>query len=213
MKKIGCGLFLIGMALFVVAFVMFGATIKAATESNRVKAFPMTLGEAVKTGPVTVNTDRFCQVTVKARMTVTNVEAKKRFDKTEYEGNYHFPLTYRVTDADGKLVHEQTTAVNSDQGTRINHSASLNEKGGTVSVEQCFDKFQAPGPVQVEATLQPDAQYGATLQDGRLIVYDNVSKHGQRIMGGVVLFFGGPALGVVGIGVFVLGLFTGGKKN
>ena len=101
MKKIGCGLFLIGVAMFIVAFVMFGATIKAATDANRVKAFPMTPGEAVKTGPVTVSTDRLCQVTVKVRMNVTTVDAKKRFDKTEYDASYHFPVTYRVTDAEG----------------------------------------------------------------------------------------------------------------
>lgn len=217
MKKIGCGIAVLGILLVVGSFALFGMSITRAIEANQAASIPITVGEEVTTDVIDVDTSRLCQVTLAVDVRTESVQEKEDDamrepgDPPEFEARYDFPFRYTVLDADGNTIFSGSDHIAWDRGMRSNSGRNVDATGGTVSVEHMYDKFPVPPPgrIRIRIEVDPDTTYEARAESVTLNVYDNVSKQGASVFGGFASMCAGPILVFIGIVVFVVGLLTG----
>lgn len=209
-KKIGCGIILVGLLMIVLSFTFFGNAIFWAINAQQVASMPLGVDERMTTDIIDVNPNELAQVGVKAHVTTSSVQEETKFNETSYKARYRFPVTYRVLDENGKELIGENVAVRwSGGGVRLITNEAVDSSGGTLTVRQEYEKFEAPsGTIRVEALIEPDSEYGAKASEIELLVFDNVHRHGNSVMRGTLLILLSPALIFMGVVVFVVGLFA-----
>jgi len=212
MKKFGCLVALVGLVMLVVSLGLFATTIVRATEAHKAASADLTIGEALTTDAMTVNTDKACQIAVHLRATSTAIE--RRTGPEQDAIKYHFPFRYKVLDPEGKELFSEETRLAWDSGTKINREQSTGPQSGTVELQHDFAKFDvpAPGEIRVEAEVGPDTKFAAEAQLLRLEVYDNVSRHTAAVSSAVLLLFAGPVVAFFGLVVFIIGALIGRRQ-
>lgn len=212
MKKIGCLIGLVGLLMFVGSFGMFVMVGVRAAQARKVASLELGVGKTATTETLTVATDKACQVAVQIHVESESIDRGAGTDSAD-RVQYEFPFSYKVLDADGKLLHSQDTAIAYDQGTKENSSKSVTGESGSERGRCNFEKFDvpAPGVVRVEATVGPDTEYHAEAKALTLEVYDSVARHGSAVGGALALMFIGPVVGLLGLFLFIIGLFSGKK--
>lgn len=210
MKRLGWALTILGFVLCATSFYFFGSSLMRAMAARAVKEVPIELGAPIDTGVVPVETALFCQVSLSALVRSSHVTRSLGSD-AEWDLEYAFPFRYTVYDEAGHVVAEETGEFDSSGGLRETERSNVSGEGGSESVEVGFEKFAVapPGNVRVVARLDPDTEFGASIERGRLILYDRVSRHGSRIAAGVaVMLIGGLAV-VVGVGLLIFAAVRG----
>lgn len=204
-RKTGLFMLVAGLCLMLGSCGPFGYSIKRAVDANVAGEYPLEPGERLETGPLTVGPDRAAQIAIDLEVSTDSVQETAEGGGTGYEGRFHFPLTYTVRAQDGRTLFTENTAVSWDTGTRRITLDDVGPRGGIVALESSFDKFDPPadGTVSVEAVLEPDPRYGAQAQRVRLLIYENVSRHGGWILAGVAMLIAGALLTVIGIVLLV----------
>jgi len=204
MKRFGCGLGIAGLLACFASFGMFGSSIFKAFAAREVASVPIAAGEPADTGVVAVNTELLCQVAIATDVRGEHVKRGIGSDAA-LELQYSFPFRYTVYDESGNVVAKEETGFASDGGMRTNVSSRVTDEGGSESLERSYEKFAVPPPgnVRIVAQIDPDRDFGATLEGARLVVYDNVSKHAKRVIWGVVLLVFGGLAGLVGAMLFI----------
>lgn len=214
MRNLGCVLLVLGVGLACTALVFWGVTIKKATDARRAVTLPLQLDVKATTPTAKIDTDKFSQVAVQAEIHSDKVEKKENMDhETEYNLKYDFPVEYRVLDEQGHVVYTEKTSFAWNGGFRTSTRSDITEKGGSSVIEHGFEKFKVPPPgrVSVEILVQPDTQYKSEARDVQLIVYDNVSKHVQDIMAGILFVIGGGIVALVG-GILLIVYWSRGAR-
>ena len=212
MRKLGCLLGLIGLLMLIGGFGVFGMIAVRASQANEVASIDLELGKTATTDLLTVNTDKACQVAVRISAESTSIH-RGVGSNSDQEPLYDFPFSYKVLDADGKVLHSQDDSLAWNHGAKLNTRETAGPSSGTVKTQCEFDKFDvaAPGKIRVEATVQPDTKYKAEAKSLTLGVYDNVSRHGESVLGGVLLVVVGPAVAGLGLLLFIVGVARGKK--
>ncbi len=195
MKKVGLALIITSLALLVSGCGLFGLIAIRAAAANKVFTQPLDMSKKALTDLIKVDTTRFCMVAVEVVVESDQVakHTKKDLDTdkevTTDRLKYRFPVSYRVLDAEGGLIHSQTTEIAHDRGGRTGSGEVSGPEGGTAKLCHNFDKFKVedPGEIQIEMEIQPDSEFGATLESAKLVFYDNVSKHGSTTVGALAL--------------------------
>ena len=216
MKRFGILLIALGVALLVGSIALFGFSVKRAVDSRVVAKLPVRLGKTFTTEPLTVSTDRACQIAVHATVSTKAMKEETRFDEKVYEAQYRFPISYTVTDEEGNTLCSEDTALGWNEGgyKSIDHQ-QIDSTSGTISLEAAFRKFDArpPGTIHVTFTMKPDAEYHAKAENVELRVYDQVTRQASSILGGITMTCCGPLVIAVGVLVFIAGLFRGKKRS
>jgi len=211
-KKIGCLIGLIGVVMFAGSIALFATIGVRAAQANKVGSLDLQVGQTGTTEVLTVSTDKACQVAVQIHIESDSVDRGVGSDD-DMDVQYDFPFSYRVLDADGKVLHSQDTAIAYNHGTKENNRKTVSGDHGSERARCTFDKFDvpAPGTIRVEATVQPDTEYNATAETLTLEVYDNVARHSKTVGTAVLLVILGPLVAVLGIALFIIGLARGKK--
>lgn len=207
MKRFGCLLGIGGLLACVASFAMFGTSIFKAFAAREVSSVPLVVGEPADTGVVAVDTALLSQVAIAVKVRSEHV-MRGAGSNASLELLYAFPFRYTVYDESGRVVAREESELTSDGGMRTNVSKRATDEGGSESYERGFEKFAvpAPGNVRVVAQVDPDRDFGATLEEARLIVYDNVSKHAKRVIWGALLLAFGGLAGVAGAMLYIFAL-------
>jgi len=214
MRKAGCGLAIVGVLLCAASLVTFGTSVFRALAANEVHSAPVATGEPWTSGPLTVDTNKLCQIAV--RGLIRSPHAKRGSgENAGWDLEYAFPVRYTVFDAGGVILQQQSVDFASDGGARSTKQERVTESGGSAHIEQGFAKFEvaAPGEIRVEATLGADVDFGATIEGAEVVVYDNVSKHAKRIGIGVALLVGGGAIAMLGLILLIIAAAKGGART
>jgi hypothetical protein len=204
MKRAGCVLGILGVLLCGASFVLFGSSIFKAFEARKVAEVPLETGVPADTGVVAVETDRLCQVAISTVVHSAHV-AESAGSSPSLELQYAFPFRYTVYDEAGAVVAQAATELAASGGMRQNRWSRIESDGGSEGFERSYDKFAVspPGNIRVVAEIDASQAFDATLESPRLILYDRVSKHTRRVVGGVALLAGGGLLGVAGAVLFI----------
>jgi hypothetical protein len=204
MKRVGCGLGIVGLLLCAGSFALLGSSIFRAFEARKVAEVPLEPGRPADTGVVAVDTDKLCQVAISTVVHSAHVTVPASSSSSP-ELEYAFPLRYTVFDEAGNVVANEETELSGSGGVRQNRWRRIDGDGGSESFERSFDKFAVPPPgnVRVVAELGESLGFDASLESTKLVFYDRVSKHARRVVGGVVLLVAGGLLGLVGGMLFV----------
>lgn len=204
MKRFGCVLGIAGLLACIASFVLFGTSIFKAFAAREVVSVPIAVGEPADTGVVSVDTALLCQVAIAAEVRSEHVQRGAGSDG-KLELRYAFPFRYTVYDESGNVVAREEVDFASDGGMRTNVSSRVTDDGGSESLERSYEKFAvpAPGNVRIVAQIDADRDFGAALEEARLVVYDNVSKHASRVIWGVVLLVCGGLAGLAGAMLFL----------
>ena len=215
MKKFGCLIATLGLAMFGGSLGLFGTAILRATQANKVTEVTLEPGRKASTELLTVDTSKACQVAVELDIESRSVQEAETMGERGVSLRYCFPFSYRVLDADGKLLFSEQGRLDWNKGTRITHGSSVDLSGGTATIQHNLEKLdiEPPGRIKVEAMVSPDTQHGAVARAVTLGVYDNVSRHAKSVGAGVLLLLAGPFVSIVGIALFLLGLSTRGKPQ
>ncbi len=217
MKSIGLLLIVLGLAVGAVSFILFGTSVTRAMAARQVASIPLTLNHQTITDPVTLDTDRFGQVSIYLDIQGDSVHEETRFDETEYKLRYRFPVRYEVSDRnDQVLISETTTASWDSGGIRTGSGQNIDIAGGTAAKTHHFGKFKPPanGQVRVKVTVESDNTYGAKARMVELRLHDNVSKQAGRVAGAFMACCSGPALVLAGLVILIMGLVgVGGKRR
>lgn len=210
MKRLGWALTILGFALCAASFYFFGSSVMRAMAAREAKELPVEIGAPIDTGVVPIETELFCQVAVSALVRSSHAERGVGSD-AEWKLEYAFPFHYTVYDEAGHVLAEETGEFGSGGGVRETERSNVSAEGGTESVEIGYEKFRVapPGNVRVVARLEPDTEFGATIERGRLILYDRVSRHGRRIAAGVAVMFAGGLAVVGGVGLLIFAAVRG----
>jgi hypothetical protein len=204
MKRAGCLLGIVGLLLCVASFVLFGSSIFKAFEARKVAEVPLEPGRAADTGVVSVETDKLCQVAISTTVHSAHAEPSAG-SSSSLELRYAFPFRYTVYDEAGTVVAQAETELAGGVGMRRNRWSRIESDGGSEGFEIGYDKFAVPPPgnIRVVAELGPGTAFDASLEAPRLILYDRVSKHVRRVVGGIALLAAGGLLGLVGGMLFI----------
>ena len=213
MRLTGLIILLLGLALMVVSFALFGTSLVRVFQARQVAQAPMQVGVETATGIITLSTDRLGQVSVYLDVHSGSVRVDNSFDDTDYQLQYRFPVRYEVLDVNGQVLLSEQTAVAWDQGMKTSWGSNVTSTGGTESGTHDLKKFKPPpdGQVQVKITLDPDQTYGAKVQSAELRVYDQVSKHAGRVVSAFFACCSGPVLFFAGLVILIIGLVKGRK--
>jgi len=212
MKKIGCGLVIVGVLFLVGSVALFGFSITRAIEAKQVASIPIEIGEQTTTDVINVDTERLCQIELAATVSSDSVQEEDEHqfegDDPDFELRYDFPFEFTVLNADGKNLTSGSDRLHWNEGMRSSMGGIVDAEGGTLHVEHSYDKFEVPPPgrIQVEVEVDPDTTYGAEAKNLKLNIYDNVSAQGASVFGGFTMLCFGPLLIGTGLVVFVIGL-------
>ncbi|MCO6459552.1 MAG: hypothetical protein J5I93_29920 [Pirellulaceae bacterium] len=213
--RIGIGLLVVGVAMFFGSCFLFGSVGLRAAAANKALSVAIEPGQPVTTDVVTVDTSRLCSISVHVKVQSNKVYTNSTIDPQTHKSveqhtlQYDFPIRYRVLDSAGNVLHEQRERVAWNSGVRTGGGGTVSSaEGGMIENEHHFAKFKvgAPGRVQVDIALDPDTEYGATLQSATLIVYDNVSRHGGPVLNGFVMLCFAPLVLLLGAAFTIVGL-------
>ncbi len=216
-KRVGITLLIVGMAMFVTSCFLFGSIGFRAAAANKALSVPIEPDMPMTTDFVNVDTSRLCSVSVAVKVqsdkvyTNTALDPKTHKEKEQYTLQYNFPIRYQVLDSSGNVLHEQSEKVAWNSGVRSGGGGTVSSaEGGVIESEHHFAKFKVedPGRLQLEVALEPDTEYGATLQSATLIVYDNVSRHSGPLLSGFFMICFAPLLIVVGAILIIVGLVS-----
>lgn len=204
MKRAGCLLGIVGLLLGGASFVLFGSSIFRAFEARKVAEVPLEIGRPADSGVVAVETDRLCQLAISTVVHSAHVVEPSGSSST-LELEYAFPFRYTVYDEAGAVVAQAETELAASGGMRQNRWSRIESDGGSEGFERSYDKFAVPPPgnIRVVAEIDANRAFDATLESPRLILYDRVSKHTRRVVGGVALLALGGLLGVAGSILFI----------
>ena len=215
LKRIGIGLLILGVTMFFGSCFLFGSVGFNAAAANKATSVPLTPGTQAKTDVVSVDTSRLCSISVRVKVQSDKVYTYQGRDPgsnkpvEKHALKYAFPIRYRVLDSAGNVLQEQNDKVAYNSGVRSGGDGTVNSSaGGELESEHHFAKFKVepPGRIQVEALLEPDAEFGATLPSATLIVYDNVSRHSSSLLGGFFMLCFAPLVIVLGVVITVVAL-------
>ncbi len=208
MKRIGCGIALLGIAVFVGSFAFFGFSIIRTFKARQAGSVPIELGVQKTTDIIEVDTGKLVRIAVEVDIQSYSVQEETEFGEREYKLRYDFPISYRVSDEKGAVIFSETTRMNWDTGSRSYSGDDVTSAGGVMTVKHSFDKFEVPPPgkIKVEVRVDPDTRHQAQARSLQLIVYDNVSSHAGRVGAGLIMLFLGPPLVICGGIVFIIGL-------
>lgn len=208
MRKIGCVLGIFGAILCIASFILLGRSILRATEARTVETIPMNPGTPLKTESLSVNTSRFCMLALRAKIESHHVKQVSTSDSNELVLQYAFPFKYTIYDQTGKILATETTEFSDNDGkVHTKSNEHVTEESGNALITSDYEKFTVPSPgqIKIEAQLDPDSTYEATISDTQLLVYDNVSQHTKPVTIGIVLIAIGGPLGFVGVLLFMIG--------
>jgi len=214
MKKLGCGVAILGVLVFAAGVKLWVPVLDA----NRVAAVLLVPGEKKTTDTFKVSTKELCQIGVYLDLTTKSF---KVLDPGDYVAHYRFPVGYTVLNAEGATVFSEDSSAGHWSLSELREASEepLDERGGKVSVlsllldepplvrlrvEHRFAAFKVPPPgdITIEIEVGPDTKYKVTVSKAELRVYDNAARGGSL---GVALLVVGGLLGVTSIGLFVAG--------
>lgn len=213
--KIGCFTAVLGLVFLAVSFVFFGTAIWRAVTAKAVLSAPLTLNEKFRTDLVTVDTEKYCKLTITFDIKSSSVQEKEEFDEVEYEVRYRFPFSYRILDAEDNVIFKETGNASWKEGMTSTHREEADSTGGTAVIEHHFAKFKVPayGRIRAEVEVEPDLDYQAKVNSLELRMYDNVSKHGKTLLGGIGLCCLWPVTFIGGIVLLVIGFVRNRKRT
>jgi hypothetical protein len=209
MRRFGCGLSIVGALLALASFALFGISFYRTMSARAVARTPVEVGVPFDSGLVTVDTAKLVQVAFAAKISSKHVE------RVGTEGRlsitYRFPFRYTVSDESGQRILEGDELVDDDHGMRTHVIGDATESGGSVRTEKAFEKFAVapPGAIRVTGRLDADPDYGATVEEAEVVVYDGASKETGRVVTGVVLLALGGFGALLGIVLYVIGVVRG----
>ncbi|MFC1750008.1 DUF4870 domain-containing protein [Pseudomonadota bacterium] len=189
-KKKPVMLLSIGGLLLISAIISFAISIYHGFSVNQQHVETFWIDAEHTTHAIKVNPSRFIQVAVKIDITSNAID---RGVNDEDDLQYQFPFRYQILDSQKNILYEQQKKITWNSGTRSLTNKQIGNNKGTLTVETGFDKIQIspPGEIQIIALLENDSIYKAKAEKIELIVYDNVYKHTQRVVTGIVLFVAG----------------------
>lgn len=209
MKALGCVLGVLGGLICIASLVMFGAAIFRATEAHQVQSFTLQPGSKISSDLLSIDTSRFCMVTVGGRIESEHVIKTTQNNEDKLSLEFDFPFKYTIYDSNGNEIQGENTKFSNSSGKFTSTSeSSITDKGGKAEITIDYDKFSPPasGKLRIEAELQPDTIYSAKLESAELKIYDHVSKHAKSVVIGVILLGGGGLIALAGVILFVIGL-------
>ncbi len=144
---------------------------------------------------------------------VNTPSAQEQHDgDTEYQARYRFPISYRVSAADGTVIYQEQANIDwlgtrstTDGGKRQQSLSESNPAvdagGGTLSVRAGFRGFEVPddGAITLSAELGPDHDYAAVAEQARLKVEHDIVDPMFSITLGVFMLVGGWVTSIVGL--------------
>ncbi len=115
-------------------------------------------------------------------------------------GSRAVPATLRVSDAQGKVLLEETRDTDAG-GARHAQARIAKAGGGHLTLHYDFAKFMVPadGRILIDATLAAERDDGATLDNAELIVNDGIGDYAVGVSFGVFMLLAGWIAAVVGV--------------
>ncbi|MGR8919802.1 MAG: DUF4870 domain-containing protein, partial [Gammaproteobacteria bacterium] len=140
-----------------------------------------------------------------------------------YRARYRFPLDYRVTDATGTVLIEQTSSIDwrddtSDPSGRARQSSLVESEqvvgpeGGHLTARAVFPAFDVPdgGALVVTAARGVDTTYGASAVATRFrLEHDFSGRIASRLTLGLFMLVGGWVMAVIGFVLVMVGADSG----
>jgi hypothetical protein len=197
-----------GLALLVGSCVPFGSALLDSFNVKEGFSAEMESGQPLPPTPVSLSSKKLAQVALRARIRTPSVQEVTEDGETRLEARYRFPFSYRVITPEGFTLARQETALawSSKHGWRqTDRSAAITRQGGTLTVEQGFDKFSPPaaGEVRLEAEVGPDTTYGAEAETLTVKIYEDVPDYTLPVAAGITMGLVGWIAAIVGL-VFVI---------
>jgi len=143
---------------------------------------------------------------VEANITTSSVQEDSESISGEYDARFKFPISYTVSDTRGNvLVSEDVIMAWKDGGSISKSNEEATSIGGTLKALTSLDKFTVPagGSFKLSIKISPDTTYEASYALPQLHLYEEVIDDTWYIVSGVVMFFVGFILAVIGF-IFVI---------
>jgi len=124
----------------------------------------------------------------------------------KYAARFKFPISYKVSDARGTiLVSKDITMAWKDGASISKNNEKTTSIGGTLTALTSLDKFTVPagGSFKLSIKISPDTTYEASYASPQLHLYEGAIDDTWYIVSGVVMFFVGFILAVIGF-IFVI---------
>lgn len=144
--------------------------------------------------------------TVQTNINTASVQEDPDSISEKYDARFKFPISYTISDADGKvLVSEDVTMAWKDGGSISRSNEETTSTSGTLTASTSLDKFMAPvdGHVNIKIELSPDSTYEASMISPQLHLYEGMIDNTWYVISGGVMFFVGFILSMVGF-IFVI---------
>jgi len=210
MKTAGCIVALAGMVLFLISIVFLGTSVFGLFRQEIVYRAPLVLGEPMTTPHLRIDPGSPARLGVVFELTSSSIQEEEHFGQTRYVPRYEFPVDYTIRNDQGDLVASESTVASwQGEGTRVVREAHSERSSSRTLVEHLFPPFDAPagGVILVQVMIGRDATYTAEVHKAELKVYDDVSSLQPVLTSGVAIVCIAPVLVVVGIILFIVGLF------
>ena len=130
---------------------------------------PLMAGQFVRTGWVDIDAERGrvgLELLVRSRALAPELRPDRQGELVPL---YRFPLDYRVIDQEGRVLLAQRVQADATGGRALGFERSYFGDSQLTEVTLLLDPFHiVDGPVQVEARLYPDRDFGAELDHASL---------------------------------------------
>ena len=138
---------------------------------------------------------------VKAEITTSSVQEDQDSFDDEYLARFKFPISYTISDASGSvLISEDIVMAWKGGGSISKSNENTTSTGGTLTASTSLDKFTVPadGSINIAIEISPDTTYEASMASPQLHLYEGAIDDTWYIVSGVVMFFAGFILAMVG---------------
>jgi hypothetical protein len=207
MKKVGCVLALVGLAVFCGSVLLLFDRLTTSRQ-GALSSLSLEPGKKVTGELVAPRGNKDYLLELSARVSSTSVQEERAHTEPPEEANYvlryAFPLHYQISDDHGDVMLSDDTVVRWDEGER-SQMGHVSMEGETQDVVQRLERLTAPrsGKMRVEAQIGADSTYGAQVEDPSLELYDAPTL---LVLWPpfVLMFWVGPLLVTMGVAVLLL---------
>jgi hypothetical protein len=208
--KTGLLISLVGLTLTFASCAFFGRAIEQASEKRQVRTVEIQPGRTSDTGAILADPGTQAAVSVEAELQLGEQAVEGHSDRGTIL-QFTLPVNYRVSDDSGAAIHVESGRLT---GSLIVPAQNSPHRDAFEPVAGCTyrgSKFTVPetGSLRVSVELPPTDGDGNTVTLGRVVVSDRLPRStGRWVAGGMASFVLGPVVAMLGVLLFIVGLFT-----
>lgn len=150
--------------------------------------------------------NRYGMITVSFAVTSQSVLSTKKDFGYDTQLRYNFPFTYEVINSSGSTLRKENNPIswNGYTSSRTT-SGKITTAGGTINVNSNLEKFKVPTKeVYIKGMILPDTKFGATVENIKIEIWDNVYGSAGQIALSIVSFVCSGVSFLIAFVLFVL---------